>query len=248
MAVINGRESNLTQIDPNRYLNNVKLAKEAQELAQLLRGLDRQVSVVTEGEKHSDGKCNRMETFFNYKPEPFTGSPLKDGIKYGGIEIKYSQKAFSSDYTANDALALNWASTTGNVGFLIHRYEYNYATSYNKNRKDSHEFDYGNASYGLETIYNVGNDDIFSNPSIIAKAGATVNKYRYVYATSTETSNGENFNDKSESYSMLDKGVQYIEVNAWEFGKYGRGYGIAKVYSDKTSTSSVVGIQKLTVN
>lgn len=135
MAVINGRESNLTQIDPNRYLNNVKLAKEALELAQLLRGLDRQVSVVTEGEKHSDGKCNRMETFFNYKPEPFTGSPLKDGIKYGGIEIKYSQKAFSSDYTANDALALNWASTTGNVGFLIHRYEYNYTTSYKKTAK-----------------------------------------------------------------------------------------------------------------
>lgn len=118
MVVINGREFNLTQIGPNRYLNNVKSAKEAQELAQLLRGLDRQVSVVTEGGTHTDGKCNRIETFFNYKPEPFTGNPLNDGIRYGGIEIQYSQKAFSSDYTANDALASNWASATGNVGFF----------------------------------------------------------------------------------------------------------------------------------
>lgn len=35
---------------------------------------------------------------------------------------------------------------------LASDYEYNYTTSYNKNRKDSHEFDYGNASYGLEII------------------------------------------------------------------------------------------------
>lgn len=116
MVVIDGREFNLTQIGPNRYLNNIKSAKEAQELAQALKKLDHEVVVVREGEKHKDGKCNRIETHFNWKPQPFKGNPLTDGgIQYGGIEIKYSQKAFSSTYTADDALAANWASATGHT-------------------------------------------------------------------------------------------------------------------------------------
>ncbi len=120
MVVINGHQFNLTQIGTNKYLNNIKSAKEAQELAQLLRGLDKEVTVI----KELGNGCTE-QIVFNHKfdiYEQVNGSqnPMYgtvDGQKVNFISVSKSDYAYDKDYTAEDALKENWMYSTGKILF-----------------------------------------------------------------------------------------------------------------------------------
>lgn len=120
MVVINGREFNLTQIGTNKYLNNIKSAKEAQELAQLLRGLDKEVTVI----KKLDNGCSE-QIVFNHKFDIYeqindTQNPMYgtvDGQKVDFISVSKTDYAYDKDYTADDALKENWMYSTGKILF-----------------------------------------------------------------------------------------------------------------------------------
>lgn len=120
MVVINGQQFNLTQIGTNKYLNNIKSAKEAQELAQLLRGLDREVTVI----KKLGNGCSE-QIVFNHKFDIYeqindTQNPMYgtvDGQKVNFISVSRTDYAYDKDYTADDALKENWMYSTGKILF-----------------------------------------------------------------------------------------------------------------------------------
>lgn len=120
MVVINGQQFNLTQIGSNKYLNNIKSAKEAQELAQLLRGLDREVTVI----KKLGNGCSE-QIVFNHKFDIYeqindTQNPMYgtvDGQKVNFISVSKTDYAYDKDYTADDALKENWMYSTGKILF-----------------------------------------------------------------------------------------------------------------------------------
>ncbi len=120
MVVINGQQFNLTQIGNNKYLNNLKSAKEAQQLAQLLRGLDKEITVI----KKLGNGCTE-QIVFNHKFDIYeqindTQNPMYgtvDGQKVDFISVSKTDYAYDKDYTADDALKENRMYSTGKILF-----------------------------------------------------------------------------------------------------------------------------------
>ncbi len=120
MVVINGHPFHLTQIGTDKYVNHIKTAKEAQELAQLLRGLDKEVTVV----KDLGNGCTEQIVFnhkfdiyeqMNDSQNPMYGTV--DGQKVSFISVSKTDYAYDKDYTAEDALKENWMYSTGKILF-----------------------------------------------------------------------------------------------------------------------------------
>lgn len=132
------------------------------------------------------------------------------------------------------------------IAFASPVYSETISTSYKDKSTLERTFKSNGYEYGLAAYYNVGNSfNPFSNPSIAVKAGASSLKHRYVYAELTELTSGEKVTQKEENSHSLN-GVKYIEVNAWKYGQYGKGFGEAKVYDGKTKTN-MVGYLKIKV-
>lgn len=114
MVVINGKQFNLIQLAPNKYVSRLKSAKEAQELAQTLRKLDKEVRVKV----YDNERCS-IDYVFNYKPEADKINRITgESIGYGEIELTGNKGAFDCEYTAEQALQNNWATATGNVSAI----------------------------------------------------------------------------------------------------------------------------------
>lgn len=110
MTVIDGRNFNLTQIGQNKYINNITSAKEAQELAQLLRNLDDEVTVLN---LDKQGRV-REELVFNrdnlslVPPEAAVSNEEGNRFSAG-----YAEFAYQEDVTADSAFLDNWSKSTG---------------------------------------------------------------------------------------------------------------------------------------
>lgn len=108
MYIINGKQFNITQIGQNRFRNEIKDPKEAQELAQMLHKLNKQVSKVSETE--SGGYS---EIVITDKPEKVdTLSISKDGYNAQTASLSYE---YQKSISAEDALYDNWTKSTGIV-------------------------------------------------------------------------------------------------------------------------------------
>ena len=110
MTVIDGREFNLTQIGHNRYINNIKTSKEAQELAQLLRKLDDEVTVLN---LDKQGRVRETLTFnrqnLSLVPPGVTVSN-ENGTRFSP---GYAEYAYQEEVTADSAFIDNWSRSTG---------------------------------------------------------------------------------------------------------------------------------------
>ncbi len=110
MTVIDGRNFNLTQIGYNKYINNISSAKEAQELAQLLRNLDEEVTVLN---LDSKGRV-REELVFNRNNiscvPPGVTISNEEGTRFSA---GYAEFAYQEDVTADSAFLDNWSKSTG---------------------------------------------------------------------------------------------------------------------------------------
>lgn len=104
MYVINGREFNITQIGQNKFRNEIKDPKEAQELAQLLQNLDKTVQIVNQS---SDGRTT--ETLL------LGGDRSLPAVRlHGDNYTPQSEYAFENNVTADMAFSENWTKSTGN--------------------------------------------------------------------------------------------------------------------------------------
>lgn len=110
MTVIDGREFNLTQIGHNRYINNIKTSKEAQELAHLLRKLDDEVTVLN---LDKQGRVRETLTFnrqnLSLVPPGVTVSN-ENGTRFSS---GYAEYAYQEEVTADSAFIDNWSRSTG---------------------------------------------------------------------------------------------------------------------------------------
>lgn len=104
MYVINGREFNITQIGENKFRNNIRDPKEAQELAQLLQNLDKPVQIVNES---SDGRFRETLVLGG-------GGSLPAVKLHGENYTPRSEYAFENSITADMAFSENWTKSTGN--------------------------------------------------------------------------------------------------------------------------------------
>ena len=110
MYVINGREFNITQIGQNKFRNEIKDPKEAQELAKLLHDLDKPIQVVNES---ADGL--RKETlFFNGDRQCLPAISLLPEGQSPSFEHEFLNNA-----TAESAFLENWQNSTGQ--FIHHQ-------------------------------------------------------------------------------------------------------------------------------
>lgn len=100
MVVIKGYEFNMTQIGHNKYLNHITSGKEAQKLAELIRGLDEEITVVN---RSRDGL--RSETLV------FNRTPIY--CREDGATAKYVEFTYQEDVTADSAFLDNWSKSTG---------------------------------------------------------------------------------------------------------------------------------------
>lgn len=100
MVVIKGYEFNMTQIGHNKYLNHITSGKEAQKLAELIRGLDEEITVVNQSK---DGL--RSETLV------FNRTPIY--CREDGATSKYIEFTYQEDVTADSAFLDNWSKSTG---------------------------------------------------------------------------------------------------------------------------------------
>lgn len=100
MVVIKGYEFNMTQIGHNKYVNHITSGKEAQKLAELLRGLDEEVTILN---KSADGHIgetlvfNRKDIYLNQE----------------GVPSEYIEFTYQEDVTADSAFLENWSKSTG---------------------------------------------------------------------------------------------------------------------------------------
>ena len=110
MYVINGKEFNITQIGENKFKNEIRDPKEAQELAKLLHDLDKPIQVVNES---SDGLC-RDVLFFNGDKQCLPAiSLLPEG------QTQPFEHEFLNNATAESAFLENWQNSTGQ--FIHHQ-------------------------------------------------------------------------------------------------------------------------------
>lgn len=108
MYIINGKQFNITQIGQNKFRNEIKDPKEAQELAQMLQKLNKQVSGVSKG-----GGNEYSEIVITDKTEKVdTLSISKDGYNAQTASLSYE---YQKSISAEDALYDNWTKSTGIV-------------------------------------------------------------------------------------------------------------------------------------
>ena len=106
MYVINGREFNITQINANKFKNEIRDPKEAQELTQLLKKLNKEVSGISKG-----GSESYSEFIITDKTEKVdTLSVSKDGYNAYSASLQYG---FEKKISADDAFYDNWTKSTG---------------------------------------------------------------------------------------------------------------------------------------
>lgn len=110
MYVINGREFNITQIGKDKFRNEIRDPKEAQELAKLLHDMDKPIQVVNQSE---DGLRTDV-LFFNGDKQCLPAISLLPEGQSPSYEHEFLNNA-----TAESAFLENWQNSTGQ--FIHHQ-------------------------------------------------------------------------------------------------------------------------------